>query len=44
MMTPSTADDASRPPATARTSGITSSAEKKPTKRIAAVTERRRTR
>jgi hypothetical protein len=39
MITPSTADEASRPPATARTCGITSSAEKKPTKRIDVVPE-----
>ena len=44
MITPRTADDASSPPATARTCGITSRAEKRPTTRIVAVTARRRTR
>jgi len=44
MITPSTADDASSPPATARTCGITSMAEKKPTTRIEALMLRRRTR
>src|SRR6266508_2146084 len=41
---PSTADDASRPPATTRTWGITSRADRRPTKMIAVVTLRRATR
>jgi hypothetical protein len=43
-MRPRTADEASRPPATARIWGITSSAERRPTVTIAAVIERRSTR
>jgi hypothetical protein len=41
---PITADDASSPPATARTPGITSSAESTPTKTTVATIARRRTR
>jgi len=44
MITPRIADEASRPPATARTSGMTSIAEKSPTTTIATLIVRRRTR
>ena len=44
MITPRTADEASRPPATTRTCGITRSAESTPTVTITAVSVRRRTR
>jgi hypothetical protein len=41
---PITADEASTPPATVRTGGITSSAERIPTKTMAAISVRRNTR
>ncbi len=43
-MIPITAEEASSPPATARTCGITSRADSRPTKKIVAVMLRRRTR
>src|SRR6185437_7411612 len=44
MTIPSTADEASSPPATARTCGMTSSAERTPTRMTTVVTVRRKTR
>ena len=44
ITTANTAEEARSPPAIARTPGITSSADRRPTKMIAAVMPRRRTR